>query len=219
MANSRKQYIDDAVENSKDSISAIDESFYTDMSGVAQAVVQLRKALDKVDTCLNQREFEKASSLGYSDVSSEFIFLQRCLGSLNDTVMQKEKIIQDICLEVSDEVVKIKNEDVAVLVENKMESLKPIASPKKIEILLGNETVEKLQLLHEIRHTPIEHLVEVIIASAMRDQEKHWQKAEEEKLVIPKSKTENKTYYSVDEVASHIKALSEQQAERLNNLY
>jgi len=219
MTDSRNQCIERAVENNKDNISAIDDDFYGDMLGVAQAIGQLKEALDKVSTCLNQREFEQASALGYSDVSSEFIFLQRCLGSLNDTVMQKEKLTQEICIEVSKELKSVKNEEVAVLVENQMESLKPIVKPDKIEILLGKETVNKLQSLQSIRDTPIEHLVELIVSSAMQNDEKHWQGQEKGKTPIANSKTENKEYYSMDEVTRHLTALDEQDAERQNNLY
>ncbi len=219
MTDSRNQCIENAVENNKDSINTVDDCFYGDMLGVAQAIGQLKEALDKVSTCLNQREFEQASALGYSDVSSEFIFLQRCLGSLNDTVMQKENVIQEICIEVAKELKSVKNEEVAVLVDNQMESLKPVVKPKKIEIGLGKETVNKLHSLQSIRDTPIEHLVELIVASAMKNDEKHWQALEKGKTPIANSKTENKEYYSMDEVTGHLTALDEQEAERLNNLY
>ena len=219
MTNSRKQTIEKAVENNKDRINTIDDCFYADMSGVAQAVAQLKGALDKVSSCLNQREFEQASALGYNEISSEFIFLQRCLGGLNDTVMKKEKLTQDICFEVSNEIDQVKNEEVAVLVESQMESLKPIVKPKKIEIALGKETVNKLHSLQSIRHTPIEHLVELIVASTMKNDEKHWQVQEKEKTPIANSQTESKEYYSMDEITSHIEALAEQEEERLNNLY
>lgn len=219
MRDSRKQRIEKAVENNKDNINAIDDCFYGDVVGVSQAIGQLKEALDKVSTCLNQREFESASALGYSDVSSEFIFLQRCLGSLNDSVMQKENIIQDICIEVSSQLEGVKNEEVTVLVENQMESLKPIVKPKKIEILLGKETVNKLHSLQSIRHTPIEHLVELIVASAMKNDEEHWQALEKDKTPIVNIKTESKESYSMDEVTRHLTALDEQEAERLNNLY
>ena len=211
MTDSRKQYIESSVNKHKDRINTVDDCFYVDMSGVTQAVAQLKNALGKVSACLNQREFEQASSLGYSDGSSEFIFLQRCLGALNDTVMQKEKLTQDICLEVSRQLESVKNEEVAVLVEKQMDSLKPVTKPAKIEILLGKETVSKLHSLQNIRDTPIEHLVELIVASAMKNDEKHWQALEKDKSPIANSKTESKEYSSVNEVSIYIKALTEQE--------
>ena len=219
MADERKECIENTIKKNKNSIHNIDESFYADMSGVAQAVGQLKEALGKVEKYLNQREFEQASDLGYSDVSSEFIFLQRCLGGLNDTVMQKEILVQEICIELANELDNIKYEEVSPFVEKEMESLKTVSKPTTIEISLGKETINKLRSIQSIRHTPIEHLVELIVASAMHNDEKHWQALEKEKTPIANSKTENKASYSMDEVTRHLTALDEQEAERLNNLY
>ena len=219
MAGERKECIENTIKKNKDSMHNIDESFYADMSGVAQAVGQLKEALDKVEKYLNQREFEQASALGYSDVSSEFIFLQRCLGSLNDTVMQKEKLVQEICIELANKLDNIKNEEVTPFVEKEMESLKPVTKPTTIEITLGKETIDKLRSIQSIRHTPVEHLVELIVASAMQNDEKRWQALEKDKTPIANIKTESKEYYSVGEVSNHIQALTEQEDERLNNLY
>ena len=193
--------------------------FLGDVIGVAQAIGQLEEALEKVNQCLDKREFEKASNLGYSDVSSAFIFLQRCLGGLNGTIGQKEKLIQDICLELCNELDNVRNEEVAPLVEQKIESLKPIDNPTKIEILLGKKTADKLQSLQNIRHTPIENLVESILASAMQKDEQYWHELENSKPSIPNIIKEDKEYYSSDEVSNHIEALGEQQKERFKSLY
>jgi len=219
MADERKECIENTIKKNKNSIHNIDESFYADMGGVAQAVGQLKEALGKVEKYLNQREFEQASDLGYSDVSSEFIFLQRCLGGLNDTVMQKEILVQEICIELANELDNIKYEEVSPFVEKEMESLKTVSKPTTIEISLGKETINKLRSIQSIRHTPVEYLAELIVASAMQNDEEHWQALEKDKTPIANIKTENKKYYSVDEVSSQIQALIEQEAERQNNLY
>jgi len=219
MASERKECIEKAIKKNTNSIHNIDESFYADMAGVTQAVGQLKEALDKVETYLNQGEFEQASALGYSDVSSEFIFLQRCLGGLNDTVMQKEKLVQDVCIELANELDNPKYEEVSPLVEKEMESLKPVIKPTTIEISLGKETTNKLHAIQSIRDTPVEHLVELIVASAMQNDEERWQALEKNKTPIANIKTESKEYYSGDEVFRHIDALTEQEAERQNNLY
>lgn len=169
--------------------------------------------------CLDKRQFEKASSLGYGDISSEFIFLQRCLGGLNHTVSQKQKITQDICLELSNELENISYEEVAPLVEKKMQSLEPIEKPMEIEISIGEKTAKKLLSLQNIRHTPIEHLVEHIIASAMKNDEQLWQEEENNKTPIPNIKHKKKQSYTSDESLNHLKALQEQEKERIKNLY
>ena len=215
----RKKHIENIISQKKNEINNIDEAFFGNVIGVAQAIDQLKEALEKVNTCLDQREFEKASSLGYNEVSSEFIFLQRCLGGLHDTVNQKVKLTQDICLELCNELDNVRNEEVAPIVEQEIESLKPKDTPMKIEVVLGKKTTEKLHALQSIRHTPIEYLVELILASAMKNDEKYWQNLENSKPSIPHIKNEQKEYYSGDEVTSHIKALSEQEKERIKNLY
>ena len=219
MENGRKKHIENIISQKKNEIKNIDDAFIGNVIGVAQALEQLKDALKKIDACLDQRDFEKASSLGYNDVSSEFIFLQRCLGSLNDTVRQKDKITQDICLKLCNELDNVRNEEVAPLVEQEIESLTPKDTPMKIEVVLGKKTTEKLQALQSIRHTPIENLVENILASAMKNDESYWQELENSKASIPHIKNEQKEYYSGDEVTSYIKALSEQERERIKNLY
>ena len=169
MDEDRIKHINGLIVQKEDEIQDIDKSFFGDVIGVSQALGQLKEALEKVDKCLEQRKFEKASSLGYGDVSSEFIFLQRCLGSLTGTIMKKEELIQNICLDLSKNYKEVRNEEVAPLVEQKIESLKPIENPMQIEILIGKNTLEKLHSLHKINHTPIEHLVELILSSVMQN--------------------------------------------------
>ncbi len=219
MENGRKKLIENIISQKKNEIKNIDDAFIGNVIGVAQALGQLKDALKKIDACLDQREFEIASSLGYSDVSSDFIFLQRCLGGLNDTVRQKDKITQDICLELCNELDNVRNEEIAPLVEQEIESLKPKDTPMKIEVVLGKKSTEKLHALQSIRHTPIENQVELILASAMKNDEPYWQELENSKPAIPHIKNEQKEYYSSDEVTSHIEALSKQHKERIKNLY
>lgn len=88
------------VDRKKGDIKKIIDECLGAVVGSAQAVDGLRKALDKVEQCINRHEFDKASALGYRDVSSEFIFLQRVLGSINDIGTARHKLIQDIAIEV-----------------------------------------------------------------------------------------------------------------------
>ncbi len=219
MEDSRKQIIESSIARKEIKIKEVDEAFFGNVIGVSQAIGELRKALKKVSECLDKREFQKASTLGYQDVSLEFVFLQRTLGGLNDVVMQKEKIVSDICLELSGELEGIRYEEVEPLVDKEIDSLKPITKPRKIGVLLGEKTVEKLLGLQKIRNTPIEHLAESILASAMRDDEESWREFENGKPPIPNIKREEKESYTGDEVSAHIEALGEQWEERQKNLY
>ncbi len=219
MSKNRKKCIEKFISKKKDEIEAVNENFFGDVVSVGQASGQLKEALEKVDACLDKRKFEEASQLGYRDIASEFIFLQRCLGALNDTVTQKQKVIQDICIELCNELDNVSYEEVAPLVEAQIETLEPIDNPMKIEILIGKKTAQKLQSLQNIRHTPIEHLVELILASAMKDDDKNWRKLEKSKTSIPNIKSKKKKYYTSDEVSNHLDALGKQTEERFENLY
>jgi hypothetical protein len=44
----------------------VDEELMLEVVGVAQALGELRKALDDVDACMDRRDFEKAADLGYA---------------------------------------------------------------------------------------------------------------------------------------------------------
>lgn len=95
------EMIKNIISDMAEEIQVIDESLMLDVAGVSQALGQLRQALDKVDECLNERQFHQASQLGYSDVSSEFIFLQRVLGALQDTQYKKEGLVSQIALKAN----------------------------------------------------------------------------------------------------------------------
>lgn len=76
--------IEDIISTMTDRIEDVDESIVAEVIGVSQAIGQLRKALDKLDNLLDKRKFSEACQLGYDDIASEFIFLQRTLGGLQD---------------------------------------------------------------------------------------------------------------------------------------
>lgn len=213
MTNENK--IKNTVEQSMEEIETIDNDIIMDVVGVAQAIDHLREALNKVEICLDKRQFEKASSLGYSDISSEFIFLQRTLGGLQHSYGQKQSLVSEIALKSGVGVY----EEVEPFIDKKMKSLEPRQKPMKIEVSIGKKTVEKLRSLQNIRHTPIENLAEHMIASAMKNDEQFWQEQENNKPPIPNIKHEKKDSYTSDETFDHIRALGEQEKERMKNLY
>jgi hypothetical protein len=88
--------IEQIIDAMRERIDAVDQDLIMDVVGVSQALDELRKALNEVDSCLCSREFEKAAALGYSSVSSGFVFLQRTLGALQDGQIQKSEIVSDI---------------------------------------------------------------------------------------------------------------------------
>jgi len=59
----------------------------------------LRSALDKVEKCLDGQQYREVANLGYRDVSSEFIFLQRTMATINDKALARTRTIQEIAAE------------------------------------------------------------------------------------------------------------------------
>ena len=74
----------------KTKLKEIQDDIVGDTIGVSQAISEMNKSMDKVNTYLRNHEYEKAAELGYTELSSNFIFLQRCLGGLHRTMMNKD---------------------------------------------------------------------------------------------------------------------------------
>jgi hypothetical protein len=74
-------------------IETIDNTILMETVGVVMAIDKLRESLDKVESHLDDREFEKASHVGYQDVAHNFVYVQRTLAGLQTAVYQKEALI------------------------------------------------------------------------------------------------------------------------------
>jgi bifunctional DNA-binding transcriptional regulator/antitoxin component of YhaV-PrlF toxin-antitoxin module len=74
--------LDDVLNAHAADIARLDEAVVLDVVGVAQAAHEMRVALDALDALLDERRLEKAAALGYRDIASAFVFLQRTLGAL-----------------------------------------------------------------------------------------------------------------------------------------
>lgn len=96
------------VEQRFEELDDIEMDLAIEAAGVAQAVDALRKALDLVEDRLKERKYETVANLGYRDVASEFIFLQRTMGSLLTAAHARQYFISEIAGEarLSYEVVK-----------------------------------------------------------------------------------------------------------------
>ena len=77
-------------------LEAIDDTIMCEVAGVAQAADDLRKALDILDGLLDERNFERAATLGYQDIASSFIFLQRALGGLNSADLSRHEFTSTV---------------------------------------------------------------------------------------------------------------------------
>jgi hypothetical protein len=108
-------------------IETIDNNILMETVGVVMAIDKLRESLDKVESHLDDREFEKASHVGYQDVAHNFVYVQRTLAGLQTAVYQKEALISNIAQEAN-----TAYEDVVPYVDHKMQTaVKKSVSPAK----------------------------------------------------------------------------------------
>ena len=77
-------------------IARLDEAVVLDVVGVAQAAHQMRVALDALDDLLAERRLKKAAALGYRDIASAFVFLQRTLGALQTTDHDLSALVSEV---------------------------------------------------------------------------------------------------------------------------
>jgi len=98
-------------------IETLDNSILKETVGVAMAIDKLRESLNRVESHLNDREFEKASHVGYQEVAYNFVYVQRTLAGLQTAAYQKEALISNIAQEAN-----TSYEDVAPYVDHKMKS-------------------------------------------------------------------------------------------------
>jgi hypothetical protein len=117
-------------------IADLDDEFFGEVVGVAQAIDALRGALSEVSACLDHREFEKASALGYGKVAEEFIFLQRTLGGLQDACMHKEKLVCDLAVEL-----RRSYEEVVPEVDALMQSARPLDRKQRNATTKGHSRI------------------------------------------------------------------------------
>ena len=91
--------IERAIEKHRDAIAAVDWDLINDEVGVLQAESELRAALDKVLERLEAKDDQAVSQLGYREVASGFIFLQRVMGGIQINGLQRSSTISDIAAE------------------------------------------------------------------------------------------------------------------------
>jgi len=101
-------------------IETLDSDILMETVGVAMALDKLRESLDKLADHLDDREFEKASHVGYEDLAHNFVYVQRTLAGLQSVTHQKEALISDIAREANSAY-----EDVSPYVDERMSSSVP----------------------------------------------------------------------------------------------
>jgi len=123
-----QQKIISIIDGKSADIETLDNNILMETVGVAMSIDKLRESLDSVESHLNDREFEKASRVGYQEVAHDFVYVQRTLAGLQAAAHQKEALISNIAQEAN-----TSYEDVAPYVDQKMQSAvkRSVVSAKK----------------------------------------------------------------------------------------
>jgi len=91
-----RQRIEQAMKARRNEIASVDWDLLNDEVGVLQAENQLRAALDKVLERLKEKDYQGVGQLGYGEVASGFIFLQRVMGGMQMNRLRRSSTISDI---------------------------------------------------------------------------------------------------------------------------
>ena len=81
-------------------IARLDDALMMDVAGVAQAADEMRQSLDALEQLLDMRAFERGAQLGYRDIASAFVFLQRTLGALQGSEHDRSALVSEVASEL-----------------------------------------------------------------------------------------------------------------------
>jgi hypothetical protein len=85
-----------AIEARREEMTTVAWDLMNDSVGVLHAESDLRKSLDKVLERLKADDYHAVSQLGYSEVASAFIFLQRVMGGMQMNAYRRVSVISDV---------------------------------------------------------------------------------------------------------------------------
>ena len=126
MVDATSKRVERLVGSKRKELAALDDEFFGEVVGVAQAIDALRMALKQISSALDSRQFEKASAIGYGKLAEEFVFLQRTLGGLQGACLHKEKLVSDLAFAL-----RCPYEAVLPKVDARMQSAHPLDRKKR----------------------------------------------------------------------------------------
>ena len=74
----------------------VSDDLMGDTIGVSQAMGEMREAFAKLEEHLDRRNYEEAAQMGYEELASGFVFLQRCLAGLQRSCNDRDAVIQEL---------------------------------------------------------------------------------------------------------------------------
>ena len=100
LTDDQRRQVEAAIAERQSDVDRVAWEMINDMVGVWHAQSDLRNALNEVTGALDRNEYWRVGSLGYREVANGFIFLQRTIGSLQRFDLDRQRLIQDICVEL-----------------------------------------------------------------------------------------------------------------------
>jgi len=88
-----------AITSKQEALENLDQAIIGESIGLSMTIDLLRDALNDIESALDHREFEQAALLGYTDVTSEFICMQRSMAGLNDAMSQIQQFVTEVAAE------------------------------------------------------------------------------------------------------------------------
>jgi hypothetical protein len=82
--------------NLSSKLKEVSDNIIGDVIGLSQAMDLLRKDLEQLSAQLDARRYEQAAQMGYESLSSNFVFLQRCLGGIQAACADRDSVIQEM---------------------------------------------------------------------------------------------------------------------------
>ena len=128
MVDATSKRVERLVGSKHKELAALDDEFFGEVVGVAQAIDALRTALKQITAALDNRQFENASAIGYGKVAEELVFLQRTLGGLQGACLHKEKLVSGLAFAL-----RCPYEDVLPKVDAVLRSARPLDRKQRIE--------------------------------------------------------------------------------------
>ena len=88
--------VDILISDMSNRIESVNENLLLSGAAVRQAISSFKDTLEQLESLIDKDDISGAAKLGYETISSDYVFLQRLLGSAQEADLEKVQIIQDL---------------------------------------------------------------------------------------------------------------------------
>ena len=83
-----KEYVDAGL--------SIRNELSLEVSCTLEGIEELRAHLDQLETLIQDKQYEAASAAGYNEVSGGFVYVQRCLGGIEELHLDEQLLLKEL---------------------------------------------------------------------------------------------------------------------------